>query len=448
MATGALVASGFDRLRALRDGPARAAAAVFAIRIASAGVAYGAQVLAARLMGFEQYGIFATVWVWTAMLGHSLTFGLSQGASRFLPADRMRGDLGHVRGYLLAGTLVTIGAALAVACLGAAILHLRPGFLAEPYRLPVLVAACVLPLFALQDFLEGVARSQNWGTLAIAPPYLLRQTLMMAGLLAAIALGAPAEAGSAMAAMLVATGLATAVQGAILLVRLRRTIPAGARRYSWRRWLSVTLPIAAIDLALAGFTFVDVVVLAFLMPPAAVGLYFAATRIQQFVAFVHFAASAASAPLYSAAHAGGDRAELALLARRVGRATAAATVLVGAGVLLAGPLLFSMFGADPRECLPVLAILVGGTVLASLFGPADDLLTMVAGEKACALVTFAALALAGLLCFALVPALGLVGAALAMAIATIARAVALAVVARAFLGLGTAIWARESEGTP
>ena len=445
MTTGTLVASGFDRLRALRSGPARSAATVFAIRIASAGVAYGAQVLAARLMGFEQYGIYAIVWVWTAMLGHSLTFGMSQGASRFLPADQARGDFGHVRGYLLAGALVTIGAALAVALAGAAFVWVGPGLLAEPYRLPILVAALVLPLFAFQDFLEGVARSQHWGTLAIAPPYLLRQTLMMLGLLAAIALGAPPEASVAMAAMLIAAGLATAVQGVILLRRLRRSIPVGPRRYSWRRWRDACLPIAAIDLAHAGFTFVDVVLLAFLMPPSAVGLYFAATRIQQFVAFVHFAASAASAPYYSAIHARGEHAALSRLAIRVAQGTTLATALVGIAVVLAGPLLFSLFGADGRASLPILAILVSGTVIAALFGPAEDLLTMVKGEWVCAFVTFAALVLAGLLLLALVPPFGLIGAASAMASATILRALALGLVSKRMLGLAPAVWSRPVE---
>ena len=48
-----------------------------------------------------------------------------------------------------------------------------------------------MPLFALQDFLEGVARSQNWVGLAIAPPYLLRQTLMMGCMVAAVLLVLP-----------------------------------------------------------------------------------------------------------------------------------------------------------------------------------------------------------------------------------------------------------------
>ncbi|MDP4022821.1 lipopolysaccharide biosynthesis protein [Methylobacterium sp. NEAU 140] len=441
MAASALPATALDRLlRASRAGPGRAALTVFAIRVGAAGFAYGGQVLAARLMGWDAYGVFAAVWVWTALLGHSLTLGLSQGACRFLPGDQARGDLDHARGYLRAGALVTGGAACAVAGLGIALVLLEPELLAPAYRAPVLVAACVLPLFALQDYLEGVARSQDWVGLAIAPPYLVRQTAMMAALVAAVLLGAPPEPATAMACLLAAAGLATALQARLLAARLRERLPPGLHRYRWRRWLGTGLPIAGIDLANAGFGFIDVIVLGALVSPAELGLYFAATRIVQFVVFVHYAASAATLQRYSAAEAAGDRPGLAALVRRQGRLTAAATALVGLGVLAASPVLLALFGADWAAAAPVLCLLVAGAVGASLFGPGEDLLTMLGGEGHCAAVTAAMLVLAGALCLVLVPPLGPPGAALGIAAATVARAALLARLAGRRHGLSTPVW--------
>ena len=220
-----------------------------------------------------------------------------------MPANQIQGDLDLARGYIRAGAFMTGGATLSVAGLGAALLVLEPELFAPAYRAPIAVALCVMPLFALQDYLEGVARSQNWIGLAIAPPYLLRQTLMMACMIAAVLLGAPPRAEVAMGCMLVAAAVATALQATLLITRLRRELADGPNRYHWRTWLGTSLPIAAIDLANAGFTFVDVIVLGALVSPAEVGVYFAATRIQQFVVFVHFAVSAATLQRYSAAHA-------------------------------------------------------------------------------------------------------------------------------------------------
>ncbi|MEA1832989.1 oligosaccharide flippase family protein [Methylobacterium durans] len=430
-----------DRLRAVRAGPARAALDVFAIRILAAGLAYGAQVLMARLMGGAEYGVFATVWVWVAILGHAATLGLSQGACRFLPAAQARGELAETRGFLVAASAVTALVGLALAALGLGLVALASLPIAGAYALPILLAALVLPLFALQDLCEGIARSQNWAVLAIGPTYLLRQGLVMGAMIVAILAGAPAEAWVALACTLVATGLSAFVQAALLLRRLRAVVPPGPRRFRWRAWLGACLPIAATDLAGAAFGFVDVVILAVLMPPEAVGLYFAATRIQQFVLFVHFAASAATAQRFSAVHALGDRAALAGLVGTQARATFAATSVVGLGLVAVGPLLLGLFGPDFAASLTPLAILVAGSVAASLCGPGEDLLTMLGGERLCAAITLGMLAVAAGASFLLIPPFGVAGAALAMAGATVLRGFALALAARAVHGLATPVWA-------
>lgn len=444
MAAGLTLEAAFGRLKAFRIGAGGSAVGVFAVRIAAAGFAYVAQVLMARMMGGTEYGIFAAIWVWTAILGHTATLGLSQGACRFLPADEARGRLGDVRGFLLGGAAVSMAGGLAVALIGLVILRLEGTLLAGPYGAPIVIAAFVLPLFAFQDYLEGVARSQNWALLAIAPPYLLRQGLIMVAMIASVLLGAPAEASVAVACTLFATATAVCVQAGYLIHRLAGLFSTGARQYRWREWLRACLPIAGADLAASAFGFVDVVVLGFLMPPASVGLYFAATRIQQFVAFVQYAASAATAQRFSGAKARGDAEGLKRLVRDQAIWTALATALVALAILLAAPLLLGLFGPEFRQSLPVLAILVAGSVGASLFGPGEDLLTMLGGERLCALITFGMLLLAILLCLALVPWLGLTGAALATAGVSILRAAAMAVSARAIHGVATTAFAHIS----
>lgn len=432
---------GLARLRAARSGAGGAALGVFGLRIAAAGFAYLAQVMMARLMGGEEYGVFATAWVWIAILGHTATLGFGQGACRFLPAERARGQLDAVRGFLVGGALASAVGGLAVALAGLAVAEAQGGLLDGLYGGPILVAVCVVPLFAFQDYLEGVARSQGWPILAIAPPYLLRQGLIMAAMAGAVLSGAPAHAWVAIACTLVATGIAATVQAVLLLARLRRHLPAGPRRYRWRIWLGACLPIAAGELAASAFGFVDVVLLGFLAPPASVGLYFAATRIQQFVVFVSYAASAATAQRFAAARAEGDEAGLTDLVRVQARWTFLGTAAVGLGVLAAAPLLLGLFGSDFHDSLPVLAILVAGGVAASLFGPGEDILTMLGGERLCLGITLAMLALAVLLCLALIPWFGVTGAAIAMAGATALRGFAMAAGAKAVHGISTPAFA-------
>ncbi|TNC12835.1 lipopolysaccharide biosynthesis protein [Methylobacterium terricola] len=436
------MAAGMSLGEAEAAGGAGTALAVFGVRIAAAACAFVAQVLMARLMGGEEYGIFATVWVWTALLGHASTWGLSQAACRFLPTYRAQGAAGPARGFLAFGAVFSLAAGAVLAGLGAALVWLVPGLVGPAYAAPLLVAALVLPLFALQDFCEGVARGRHWTLLAVAPPYLLRQSLIMAAMLAAVALGAPAEAAVAVACTLAATALSLALQAGLLLRRLRSERHPDRALYPWRDWLRAALPMALIDLAGSGFNFVDVLILGFLLPPAEVGAYFAATRLLQFVVFVQYAASSVTAQRFAEAQAQGDRAGLEALVRRWSRLTLAATLATGLAVVAAGPLLLGLFGPDFRAALPLLALLVAGHGLAAVFGPAEDLLTMLGAERACAAVTVALLAAAVILTLALVPVLGLTGAALAAGLVTAGRGAALALLARRRLGLLTPAFAR------
>lgn len=436
------MAAGMSLGGAEAGGGAGTALAVFGVRIAAAACAFVAQVLMARLMGGEEYGIFATVWVWTALLGHASTWGLSQAACRFLPTYRALGAGAPASGFLAFGAVFSLAAGAVLAGSGAAILWLVPGLVGPAYAAPLMVAALVLPLFALQDFCEGVARGRHWTLLAVAPPYLLRQGLIMALMLAAVGSGAPAEAAVAVTCTLAATALSLALQAGFLLRRLWPERCPDRALYPWRDWLRAALPMALIDLAGSGFNFVDVLVLGFLLPPAEVGAYFAATRLLQFVVFVQYAASSVTAQRFAAAQAMGDRAGLEALVRRWSRLTLAATLATGLAVVAAGPPLLGLFGPDFRAGLPLLVILVAGHGLAAAFGPAEDLLTMLGAERACAAVTVGLLGAAILLTLALVPPLGLTGAALAAGLVTAGRGAALALLAHRHLGLLTPAFVR------
>jgi len=57
---------------------------VFLIRVASAVLAYGSQVLFARWMGDFEFGIYVYVTTWVLLLGPALDLGLGTAAQRFI----------------------------------------------------------------------------------------------------------------------------------------------------------------------------------------------------------------------------------------------------------------------------------------------------------------------------------------------------------------------------
>src|SRR6266545_7959500 len=78
----------------------RLAGTVFLIRVPSALLAYGSQVLFARWMGGFEFGIYVYVWTWVLLIGQALDLGLATAAQRFIPEYRERGLVDLLRGYV------------------------------------------------------------------------------------------------------------------------------------------------------------------------------------------------------------------------------------------------------------------------------------------------------------------------------------------------------------
>jgi O-antigen/teichoic acid export membrane protein len=423
----------------------RAALVVLAVRVAGAGLAFLTQLLLARLMGPANYGVFATLWVWIAILGHGAVLGAAQAACRFVPEHLARGELAEVRGFLAAGAGLSAAGSLTLAGLGVLLLWLHTDLIGDAYRLPALVALAVLPFFALQDFCEGAARGFEWQGLAIAPVYVLRQGLLAVLVVAAVSLGAEATPAVALAAMLAAIAIAVTVQAALLVRRLRKTLPPGPRAFRLRLWAGASLPMALVDWTVLGLAYVDVLILSLFRPPEEVAVYFAATRILQLAAFVPYAASAATVPTFAGARARGAEGELRALVRRTARLTFVATLGAGLAAGAAGPWLFALFGTGFESGLALLAILVLGIAAHSAAGPAEDLLTMLGQERLCTAISGVALLAAVALHLLLIPALGAPGAALATALVAAGRAAALAWAVRARLGFRSDILSRKAQ---
>src|SRR5690242_20333402 len=73
---------------------------VFLVRVFSALLALGSQVLLARWMGSFDYGVFIYVWTWVLMIGALSDLGLSSAARRFIPEYTELKSPELLRGFL------------------------------------------------------------------------------------------------------------------------------------------------------------------------------------------------------------------------------------------------------------------------------------------------------------------------------------------------------------
>lgn len=415
------VLSGGDEASAAQ----RTTLVAFAIRVASAAIAFLSQVALARMMGAFEYGVFVMVWVSMVIIGNLSCFGFHTAIVRFLPQYRERGDLDHLRGLLLSGRLFVLATSTVMAGLAIAAAHFGASWFQSYYVVPFMIGALALPMIALGDTLDGTARANGWPIRALTPTYIVRPLLILGLLTTAWALGHPINGLTALVCAVLAAYLTTIGQLVFVTASIDRHFPSGPRRTELPLWIGVALPIFLVE----GFFFLlinaDVLMVGALMRPDDVAVYFATVKTLALVHFVYFAVKAGVAHRFAARIDDTDKTALRDLARRSVNWTFWPSLAMAGVILLVGPLLLALFGSDFGRGYPLLFILASGVVLRAAIGPAESLLTMSGNQNVCAALFGGVLAINVAFNALLIPVYGLYGAALATMIATIAETFAL-----------------------
>ena len=402
------------------------AAIALGIRVASAGLVFGLQVLLARLMPAEGYGGFVTLWTWMLALGSFAALGFAESSLRFLPRYQLRGRRVAVRQYWRFGLAMVLAVSL---LLGLAAVALGAGMAEGPGQM-VLLVGLGLPFLAMEYYLEGVARSFGWFRLAAVPVYIVRPILIG---LACLGLHA---AGTALTlplvgAVLIGAMAVTAMGVALVLAKrlhalapLRKAASPGQRRL----WLRASLPLLLLSGLEDLVSHADILLLTLLAEPEAVGIYFAAARSLALAGFVAYAMTLVWGRRFALDLAGKSRAQLQGSILEATRLTLWATVLAVAAALAAGPVLLGTFGAEFLAGQGAMWILGAGMVLRAVAGQAGEVLIVTGRQREGLLIGLGVLAVTLALGLVLVPWLGIMGAALASALAMAFRTLALVLV--------------------
>jgi O-antigen/teichoic acid export membrane protein len=419
---------GFDRARLQ-------GAAVAAIRIGGAGLALAAQILASRLLGADEFGRYSLLLVWLLVVGYAATAGSGQLLCRYVAQYVKAADRRSLAGLLRAGLAAIAGVSLLLALGAIAVMALLPGAVDRGTFLLAMLAFAAVPLVALQDYFESIARGLDRPALVIFPAFFGRHLGVIAGLLALVVLGEEATALAVMGFTIAGLLASILSQYALLRGHLRPMLAGVAPRYHIGRWVRTALPLAGTDVTEMLLLNADVLILGLFVAPEQVAFYFAATRLAQVLAYVPYSATAATAQKFAKLGGPADRPELQAL---IGRTATLSTVVTGFGALLlslyAAPLL-SLFGEDFAAAAPIVTLLSLGIVVSCAFGPGEDVLNMLGEERVCSIGFLLALIVNLALNFALIPLFGLAGAAIATLSALALRGALLAAIARHRLGL-------------
>ncbi|MDX8478965.1 lipopolysaccharide biosynthesis protein [Mesorhizobium sp. VK24D] len=411
----------------------------FSIRIVSAVIAFVSQVLMARWMGSFEYGISVLVWVTMVIVGNLACLGFHTSVIRFIPEYRERGMLAELRGIVLASRLFVLVASTVIAGLGALGVWLSSGWIENYYVVPFILGVICLPMIALGDLLQGLARANSWALLALSPTYLVRPVLILMFMALMLAFNYAPDAKTAIFASIAATYVTTLGQLMAVTSRMDEKIPAGPMTVHFGRWFLVSLPIFLVESFFFLLTNADVLMVGAYLDPNDVAVYFATVKTLALVHFVYFAVKAGVAQRYAQfTHGEPDR--LAAFARETVSWTFWPSLAMALLVLALGEPMLVLFGPEFTAGYPLLFLLVFGVVARGAVGPCESLLTMSGNQNICAAVYAMTLALNIGLNVILIPLFGLWGAAIATSLAMVFEASALSFTVWCKLGIVMAIF--------
>ena len=397
----------------------RGASGVLALKVASTALTFATGVLLARILGAEEYGIYAYAMSWMLMLVVPASMGLPVLLTRQVACYQSQEDWDPLRGITRWSKRVALAASVVVALVVAGLVWVLRAKLGSPISLAIWVSLPILPFLGLVRVQEGVLRGLGQAVLAQTPQLLVLPLLfivLVGGFHLALDL-------SAQAAVLI-RGLAAG--GACLVGYLfyRRSFPESAMQVAGelrvREWLGGAFPLLLIAAGQAINAQVGIVMVGSLLDSASSGIFTVVRRGATFVTFTMIAVNMPLAPIIASLYTQGDMERLQRVVTKSARVVLLGSLPIALGLVVFGDWVLLIFGEEFVVGRVALAISALGMLINASMGPVEYLLNMTGHQwdaaKAAVLSVFLNVALG----MVLIPIWDIEGAAIASAVGIVA----------------------------
>ncbi len=360
--------------------------------------------VAARLLGAESFGTYASWMAITGFLSVAVSVGLPSLITREVASARGSGVTDALTPLAQFGAVVLVVGFVAVLA-----------SLAAPSRGLTVVLATTLS-FSLVTLLAGAACGHervvfaNWMNVIVRPLVALATLVLLAQFV-------PPTYETALLTQLIGAVVASLL---LLLAWKPYDIWAGMRDALTSRWWSprhltvarMGVVFAVSQLLINATTQLDVLILSALAAPEDVAHDYAAARAALVVSFFCGANAAMAEPKLARLYAAGQMDEFTSVIRTTGLIGAAMAIASSAAALAIAPYYFAFYGPSFAAGLPCLVLLVIGLIGWSLFGPAQVALRATGREKNVVYATAIALVVNCIVSVTLIPFVGILGAAI------------------------------------
>lgn len=396
---------------------ARGAVRSFSAKALGLGIGFLLQIVMARALGIEQFGIYAFALSWVNVLLFLVVLGANKAILRFLPTYQLSESTAQIAGLLRWATSRTLIAGLAV-CL--AIWGYLTFFAAagdQDLIKTMALAAVLLPFFGLSQLRQAGLNAMKQVFRAELADTFIRPILLIS--LVVYWVWFHKEPLVAYQAMLMQLG-AVVVSFLIGTRWLMLALPDTTRRtdpiYDVKVWQSMALPmmiVAGIQILLKQ---TDVIMLGIITSTTESGIYSVMVRLSNFAMFGLAAVNAMAAPMIAELHASGQKAALQRVVILAVRGSVLFMLAASALLVIFVEPITTLYGQGFNIGLIAFYILLIGQAVNAATGPVGFIMSMTGHQMLLAKVQGASAVINILLNMVLIPRYGLEGAAIATAI--------------------------------
>ena len=392
----------------------RGAGSAFLLKVTGAGLAFGVQVLLARLMGVTDYGIYIYAYTWAKMLVLIGRMGADKGLIRFMPEYRAHKQWGRFQGALRFGIRTVLISCTGLALIGASVVWLLYDSMPASQHETLYWALAMLPILGLVQLWKGALQAFKRIAQALSPELLVKHLMVGGGsLLLYTVMGGTLTAPYAMGATFVAVLVTFGTGGVFLWRALPAEMWKVESRETPKYWLQAMLPMMIIAGANITMKRTDLIMAGALLGPDEAGIYGAVLRISELAHFGLQSINSIAAPLIAELYHSGRHGELQYLTTWAARGAFAVAIAITSGLFLLGPFVLGLFGAEFESGYVPLLILLAGQLLNSFAGVVGFVMMMTDHQYQSMRILVVAAVANILLNATLIPTLGLIGGAIA-----------------------------------
>ena len=394
-----------------------AGAVTLAMKLAGIGLLLLATMVMTRALGADAYGVYIFTLSLVAVFAEPQFAALQTVAVRYGSIDIRRSDFDALTGLRRRLRRLSVIGAVIVAIA----LSVTAAIVGEEWG-GAAIAACLIgaALPFMQGYnrvSDGLLRARGAIVAGQFPKLLLRPLLLLGYVLVAVRIaGADFDAGWAMAMQLAAAATAAGVYAGLIRKWLPLQ-PKGDRPIDrWREWRYELPPLFGSSILKVVDNRIAILMLGILAAPVDAGQFQVAFRLAELIILTPSVASLVIEPRIARCVDSGDTAAAQRTITAAARWVFGATLASSAGVILLGPWLLGLFGAEFVDVASTLAVLAIAQTLRAGLGMVIPLLDITGYARVSVVGTALGVAIQLGLCIALIPSFGPLGAAWAVLI--------------------------------